>query len=61
MLNSVENTTYKVYNTMGQEVKSGNLTQATSQISLQDLAAGMYTLLVSQKDKISTSKIVLQK
>jgi type IX secretion system substrate protein/NHL repeat-containing protein len=59
--NVTENSTYKVYNTMGQEVKSGNLNQTVNQINLQDLNAGMYTILVSQQDIVSTSKIVVQK
>lgn len=46
---------------MGQEVKSGSLMQTSNQISLQDLANGIYTVLVAQKDNVSTSKIVIQK
>jgi len=61
VLNATENCTYKAYNTLGQEVKSGNLTQTTNQINVQDLTNGVYNIVVSQKDKTSTSKIIVQK
>jgi|GEM_PF-1048953 hypothetical protein len=61
VLNVMENSTYKAYNTLGQEVKSGNLTQTTNQINVQELTNGVYTIVVSQKDKISTAKIIVQK
>jgi sugar lactone lactonase YvrE len=61
VLNAAENCIYKVYNTLGQEVKNGAITQTTSQLSLQELANGVYTVVVSQKDKISMAKIIVQK
>jgi len=50
-----------LYNAIGQELKMGTITQGTNQINLQDLASGIYTVVVLQNDKISTSKISLQK
>ena len=61
VLNTTENCTYKTYNALGQEVKSGNLTQTTNQINVQELTNGVYTIVVSQKDKTSIAKIIVQK
>ncbi|HXD92422.1 MAG TPA: T9SS type A sorting domain-containing protein [Bacteroidia bacterium] len=61
VLNATENCTYKTYNTLGQEVKSGNLTQTTNQINVQELSNGVYSIVVSQKDKTSIAKIIVQK
>lgn len=61
VLNATENCTYKAFNILGQEVKSGNLTQTSNQVSLQELNNGVYSIVVSQKDKTSIAKIIVQK
>lgn len=61
VLNTTENCTYKAYNTLGQEVKSGNLSQTSTQINLQDLNNGVYTVVVTQKSNVYSTKIIIQK
>jgi bacillolysin len=59
MLNvSVNNTkaTYKIYNMVGQEVKSGNTNQ--NEISVSNLGSGMYIFEINDGQKTMTKKFV---
>jgi len=52
---------YKIFNVIGNEVKTGTLTFSSNEIDLNDLAEGMYTIIVSQKEGTISSKISLQR
>jgi trimeric autotransporter adhesin len=59
--NNTENASYKVYNVIGKEVKAGNLTYLSNKVDLSEFDNGMYTIIVSSKEGVSSSKISLQK
>ena len=56
-----EKASIEIYNTLGELVNRQITTSSNCQINAADLANGVYTVLVSQKDKISTAKIIVQK
>ncbi len=56
-----EKASIEIYNTLGELVNRQIATSSNCQINAADLANGVYTVLVSQKDKISTAKIIVQK
>ena len=60
LANNSELATYKIFSVVGQEIANGKLSQTESQINLKGLANGMYTIVVSQNGKTSSSKISLQ-
>ncbi|WP_310555225.1 M4 family metallopeptidase [Flavobacterium sp.] len=51
-----ENTTYKIYNLVGQEVKAGNLNQ--NEINVSNLTAGLYIFELNDGQKTITKKFV---
>jgi len=52
------NSNYKIYSILGQVVKEGIIT--SSQISVSGISKGNYILKVSQDDKVSTQKLIIQ-
>ncbi|PQJ75514.1 T9SS type A sorting domain-containing protein [Polaribacter gangjinensis] len=53
-----ENSSYKIYSILGQVVKEGII--SSSQISVSGISKGNYILKVSQDDKVSTQKLIIQ-
>lgn len=53
-----ENSNYKIYSILGQVVKEGTI--ISSQISVSGISKGNYILKVSQNDKVSTQKLIIQ-
>jgi hypothetical protein len=56
--NATETSSYRIFDLIGAEVKSGTLTYTENKIDVQHLANGMYTLVVSQNGKTSSAKLV---
>lgn len=54
------NSLYRLYNLVGQEVKSGSFTTAATQIDGRNLNKGMYILIVEQNGIAYTNKIMIQ-
>lgn len=56
-----ENATITIINQLGQEVMKANLNDATTQLSLQGLNAGLYTYIISNKEEvIQSSRLLIQ-
>jgi hypothetical protein len=58
---NAESSIYKLYDALGQELKTGTISQGLNQLNIQDLANGVYSLSILQKGKTTTSKLILQK
>ncbi|HEX7414114.1 MAG TPA: LamG-like jellyroll fold domain-containing protein [Bacteroidia bacterium] len=56
-----ETATIEVYNMLGACVKQFITHNSSFIINVADLANGMYSILVSQKDKVYTSKLIIEK
>ncbi|MBC7865032.1 MAG: T9SS type A sorting domain-containing protein [Bacteroidia bacterium] len=52
---------YKIFNAMGQEVETGVLSLTATQLNLQKLSAGIYTIVITQKSKLTTTKLLVEK
>jgi len=46
---------------MGNVVKSGRLTMTENSVDLENFANGIYNLVITQKEKSSIAKVILQK
>ena len=51
---------YHIYNTLGQEVKSGRLLQMETSLNLNDLMDGIYNVTIIQKNILVSKKVLLQ-
>jgi sugar lactone lactonase YvrE len=61
ILDAMGNSSYRIYNVLGQDVKSGMLNSEKNQLNLNDLPSGVYTVVVVQKNKLVSVKIVVEK
>jgi len=59
--NTTENSIYKIFNVIGNEVKTGNLSYLANEVDLNEFDNGMYTIIVLQKEGTTSSKISLQR
>jgi len=50
----------QIFNTMGQMVRSAELSSQTSTLDVSDLKSGLYIFRVVQKNRMSTQKVILK-
>ena len=51
---------YMMYNTIGGIVKSGELTNSENEISLSNVAAGMYMVKITSGNKVAVKKVIIK-
>ncbi|MDO5968309.1 M60 family metallopeptidase [Flavivirga aquimarina] len=57
-INNSETTTYKIFNTIGEMVVSGNVSRSNASVNLSHLSAGIYFVRVINEQNIKTMKLI---